>query len=64
MYLTFLQRLRSGHTVGAIRSASDVFFFFHLMSNFNVLKVLTLFDGFAVGGCTVKAYLVLDVDIC
>ena len=27
------------------------------MSNFNVLTVLTLFEGFAVGGCTVEAYL-------
>ena len=36
------------------------FFFFHLMSNFNFngLKVLTLFEGFAVEGRTVEeAYL-------
>ena len=30
---------------------------FHLMSSFNVLKGLTLFVGFAVGGPTVEAYL-------
>ena len=35
----------------------DTFFFFHLMSNFSGLKVLTLFEGFAVGGCTVEACL-------
>ena len=27
------------------------------MPNFNGLKVLTLFEGFAVGGCTVEACL-------
>ena len=32
-------------------------FFFHLMSNFKELKVLTVFEGSAVGGRTVEAYL-------
>ena len=27
------------------------------MSNFSVLKILTLFEGFTVGGRTVEAYL-------
>ena len=33
------------------------FFFFHLMSKLSGLKVLTLFEGFAVGGRSVEVYL-------
>ena len=32
-------------------------FFFHLMSNFNGLKVLALFERFAVGGRALNAFL-------